>query len=168
LNAEFITQPISGKYEEKIFDLTTFWKSQTWNWVKFTTNDGKEWIGVFRGEPMNVAVAENTNQVAILTSNGIYILDIVTKEVLFYDEQTDFRKITGTPTKDKFVVADYSQIGIIDESFNVKFIELDYHIDNVEFREYFGNKLQVSFEKMPDYDIVNGFLDTENWTIELE
>ena len=167
MNAEFIYQPISGEYEEKTFDLNTVWKSPIWSWAKFTTNNGNEWVGAFRGEPKKTAIAEKINQVAILTSDGLYVLDIDKREVLFYDQQTDFRKIVETPTKDKFVVADYYQIGTIDKNFNIEFLNLDYDIDNVEFGQYNGNKLRVSFEKMPDYNIVNGFLDTENWKIEL-
>lgn len=168
MKAKFIYQPISGKYEEKTFDLNTFWKSPIWSWAKFITNDGNEWVGAFRGEPIKIAIAEKINQVATLTSDGLYILDIDKKEILFYDQQTDLRKIAETPTKDKFIVADYYQIGIIDKNFKIEFLKLEYDIDNVKFGGYNGNKLNISFEKMPDYNIVNGFLDTEKWKIELE
>ncbi|CAM4055308.1 hypothetical protein FLAN108750_07790 [Flavobacterium antarcticum] len=167
MNAEFINQPISGAYEEKTFDLNALSKSPIWSWAKFITNNGKEWVGAFPGEPKKIAVAEKINQVAVLTSDGLYILDIEKREVLFYDEQTDLQIIAETPTKEKFVVADYCQIGTMDKNFNITFFELEYDIENVEFGAYDGNKLEVSFAIMPNYYIVNGFLDTTNWRIEL-
>ena len=168
MNAEFIYQPISGDYEEKTFELNTRWNSPIWSWAKFITNEEKEWVGAFPGEPKKIAVAEKINQVAVLTSDGLYILDIEKREVLFYDEQTDLQVIAEMPTKEKFVVADYCQIGTMDENFNITFLKLEYDIDNVEFGAYDGSKLKVSFEIMPNYNIVNGFLDTTNWRIELD
>ncbi len=166
MKAEFIHQPTSGQYEEKTFDLNTVWKSQIWSWVKFTTNSGFEWAGAFRGEPKETAIAEKINQVAVLTSDGFYILDADKKEILFFDQQTDFKELAGIPTKDKFIVAEYYQMGIVDKKFKVEFLKFDYEIDNVRFGKYDGNRLKVNFEKLPNYEIVNGFLNTQTWKIE--
>ena len=168
MKAEFIYQPISGQYEEKTFDLNTVWKSQIWSWIKFTTNSGIEWVGMFRGEPKKVAIAEKINQVAILTSDGFYILNIEKRETLFFDQQTEFRDLAEIPTQDKFIIADYDQIGTFDKNFNTEFINLEFGIDNIEFGKYSGIKLKVNFEKLPDYEIINGFLNTGNWKIESE
>ena len=166
MKAEFIHQPTSGQYEEKTFDLNTVWKSQIWSWVKFTTNSGFVWVGVFRGEPKETAIAEKINQVGVLTSDGFYILDIDKKEILFFDQQTDFRELAEIPTKDKFIVADYDRIGIVDQNFKVEFLKFDYGIDNVRFGKYNGTRLKLNFEKLQDYEIINGFLNTENLKIE--
>ena len=168
LKAEFIYQPTSGEYEEKIFDLNTVWKSQIWSWTKFTTKDGIEWIGVFRGEPKKTAIAEQINQVAVLTSDGLYILDIEKRETLFFEQQTEIRELAEIPTKDKFIIADYDQIGVIDKDFKTEYLNLEFGIDNVVFRNYIGTKLRINFEKLPDYKIINGVLNTENWKIEAE
>ncbi|WP_340915792.1 hypothetical protein [Polaribacter butkevichii] len=168
MKAEFIYQPTSGEYEEKTFDLNTVWKSQIWSWTKFTTKDGIEWIGAFRGEPKKTVIAEKINQVAVLTSDGLYILDIDKRETLFFDQQTEFRELAELPTKDKFIIADYDQIGIIDKDFKTKYLNLDFGIDNIVFRNYIGTKLRINFEKLPDYDIIDGVLNTENWKIETE
>jgi hypothetical protein len=48
--ADFIYQPLSGNYQEFVFDVETIWRSDNWSWVKFTLNED-EWIGTFRGYP---------------------------------------------------------------------------------------------------------------------
>ena len=168
MKAEFIYQPTSGQYEEKTFDLNSSRKSQIWSWVKFTINNGIEWVGVFRGEQKCIAIADKINQVATLTSDGLYILNIDKREILFFDQQTELKDLAEIPSKDKFIVADYDQIGIIDENFKKEFLNFEFGIENIEFGEYNGNKLKINFEKLPDYDIINGFLNTENWKIEKE
>jgi len=47
-------------------------------------------------------------------------------------------------------------------------LKLDYDIDNVVFGEYKGIKSKFRKNASLQYNIVNGFLDTENWNIELE
>ncbi|CAM1367151.1 conserved hypothetical protein [Tenacibaculum sediminilitoris] len=168
MKAEFINQPTSGQYEEKTFDLDTIWKSQIWSWVKFTTNNGIDWVGSFRGKPKSVAVAEKINQVAVLTSDGLFILDINKKEILFFDPQTDIKDLAETPTKDKFIIADFDSIGIVDVTFKTELLNIDYEIDNINFGRYYGQRLKINFEKLPNYKIINGFLNTENWKIEMK
>lgn len=168
LKAKFINQPTSGQYKEKTFDLDTIWKSQIWSWVKFTTNNGIDWVGIFRGEPKSIAVAEKINQVAVLTSDGLFILDISKKEILFSDPQTDIKDLVETPTKDKFIIAGFDSIGIMDVNFKTKFLNIDYEIDNIMFVEYNRKRLKINFEILPNYKIINGFLNTENWKIEME
>jgi hypothetical protein len=165
LKAERINQPTSGKYEEKVFDLNTEWKSQNWSWIKFTTEYEIEWIGVFRGEFENLAIAEKINQVAILTSGGLYILDIEQRETLYFEKETEFKGLAEIPTKDKFIIAEYQRIGIIDKNFEKKYINLEYEIENIVFGKYENKRLKVNFEKLPDYQILDCFLNTENWKI---
>lgn len=34
-NAEQISQPYSGEYEEKIYDIESNWNSSDWIWIRF-------------------------------------------------------------------------------------------------------------------------------------
>ena len=168
MKAEFIYQPISGQYEEKIFDLNTERKSHNWSWIKFTKKDGTEWIGVFRGEKEKIAIAEKINQTGILTSDGLYILDIEKKETLFFNCKTEFGELAESPTKDKFIVTEFGKIGIIDKNFKIEYLNLEFGIDNVVFGKYEKKRLKINFEKLPNYEIIDGFLNTENWKIEMK
>ena len=88
MTTEFISQPHSGQFDEKSFDLASVWKSTNWCWVKFTTDNGQEWVGAFRGTPVKSAVANKIKQAAILTDDCLYILDIDKKEIIFLDLHT--------------------------------------------------------------------------------
>ena len=74
------------------------------------------------------AIAEKINQVAILTSDGFYILDIEKRKTLFFDQQTEFRDLAEIPTQDKFIIADYDQIGTFDKNHKTEFINLEFGI----------------------------------------
>lgn len=47
--AEYIQQPYSGEYIEKIYDIKSPWNSTDWTWIKFTEEDAI-WCGEFRGK----------------------------------------------------------------------------------------------------------------------
>ena len=47
--AEYIQQPYSGEYIEKIYDIKSPWNSTDWTWIKFTEEDDI-WCGEFRGK----------------------------------------------------------------------------------------------------------------------
>ena len=49
-----IQQPLSGMYEEKIYDIESPWNSDKWTWILFT-DDSDYWCGEFRGEYRGVA-----------------------------------------------------------------------------------------------------------------
>ena len=168
MKAEFINQPTFGQYEEKIFDLNTVWKSQIWSWTKFVTKSGFEWVGMFRGEQKRIAIAEKINQIGILTSDGLYILDIEEKEILYFDQKVEYGELAEIPTKDKFIVSEFGEIGIIDENFKIKYLNLEFEIENIVFGKYEEKRLKINFEKLPNYEIIDGFLNTENWKIEME
>jgi len=163
--AEFIYQPTSGQFEEKSFDLETIWKSPEWCWVKFITDNGNEWVGAFRGAPVKTAIAKEIRQVAILTSDCLYILDNEKKTVLFQETQTQYKDLIEIPTQDKFLVADYYHIGLLDKNFEFQYVDTEYSMDFIKFKNYNGAILNIEFELVPEYNRVNGFIDTNEWKI---
>lgn len=165
---EFIYQPTSGQYDEKSFDLEAVWKSPNWSWVKFTTDNGQEWVGSFRGTPVKTAVANKINQAAVLTDDCIYILDIDKREIIFHEPQTEYRDLINVPSDDKFLVADYFQIGILNKDFKFHQLETEFDMDYIKFNNYDGKKLIIEVDKMPDYNRVTGYVDTSTWKIVIE
>ncbi len=167
--AEFINQPTSGQFDEKSFDLdNSVWRSPHWCWVKFTTGSGQEWVGAFRGKSLKTSIANKISQVAVLTDYCICILDIDKREVIFSETQTQFRDIVSVPTEDRFLIADYYQVGTLDKDFKFRVIQTDYDMDYITFKSYNGCKLIVELNKMPDNNRVSGYVDTTEWTLTID
>ncbi len=47
-----IQQPISGEFEERIYEVESRWNSGEWTWIKFEEDDLSVWCGEFRGNVM--------------------------------------------------------------------------------------------------------------------
>ncbi|MBC7777247.1 MAG: hypothetical protein H7246_17575 [Phycisphaerae bacterium] len=161
--ATFISQPTAGQFDEKSFDLESVWKSTNWCWVKFTTDNGQEWVGAFRGTPVKSAVANKIKQAAILTDDCFYILDIDKKEVIFLEPQTEYKDLIAVPTNDIFLVATYYQIGLFDKDFNLHLISTEYNMDNITFKNYDGDILNIEWDNVPECTRVDGYVDTKDW-----
>lgn len=70
----------------------------------------------------------------------------------------------GIPNNYSFLYDDLSYD--FKKEFESQINRTEFGIDNIVFGKYSGIKLKVNFEKLPDYEIINGFLNTENWKIE--
>jgi len=168
--ADFIYQPVSGQYDEKIFDLTNTWKSSGWCWVKFTNDNGDEWVGVFRGTPIKVAVADAIMQVAVLTDDALYIIDSNERDLLFVEEQTDYRDLASSPSSNQFILASYYYIGTFDRYFNFEVIETDLNIQLIKFKDYIKNNLKLELmllNNQYEHLFADAIFDTENHKIEI-
>jgi RHS repeat-associated protein len=77
LKAEFIYQPTSGEYEEKIFDLNTVWKSQIWSWTKFADGIKLQKTKTVGGVPTTTDYAGNyvyeNNQLQFFNTSEGYV-----------------------------------------------------------------------------------------------
>ena len=78
MKVQIITQPISGRYEEKIFPENKLIKYCSW--VKFERDDYSEWRGCFSGEAFQCVVLEDSHLVLIGTDEAIYKIDGETKK----------------------------------------------------------------------------------------
>ncbi|MGO1059196.1 hypothetical protein ACTL32_08725 [Planococcus sp. FY231025] len=148
VKAEIISQPISGEYKEKIYDVPNTWNSQEWTWVKFFNDDSEAWYGNFRGTPKDAAVSANHNRVLVLTSDYLFELDRNTGNQLGYDNQTDYQTLTVAPNGD-FIIADYNNLYLIKASFLERtpiFNPIDMH--GIEFKGWTGHKLLVECEDL--------------------
>ena len=73
--------PISGEYEEILFDLPGPWREQIFHYVKFTTKDGLEWVGGFREKDnhnFKVGELENKGIACVVSGGHGYLVDIET------------------------------------------------------------------------------------------
>ena len=67
------------------------------------------------------------------------------------------------PTDDIFLVADYYQIGLFDKDFKFYLIRTDFNMDGIKFKDYNGDILNIEWYDVPEYNLVNGYVDTKNW-----
>ena len=70
--AEYIQQPYSGEYIEKIYDIKSPWNSTDWTWIKFTEEDDiwcGEFRGKYRGKYRGVSCSTTLGIIVVLTSD---------------------------------------------------------------------------------------------------
>lgn len=152
IKAEIVSQPYSGQYIERIYDVSSPWNSGGWTWVKFTNEDFTEWCGEFRGSPRNVSVSFKYNQVLALTSDYLFQLDIYSGDIIEYESQPRYRCLTVTPFGD-FIVADYYNIEVIQSSIrDSKPIESPIKMDMVKFNGWNNNKLSITCDEFLNWD----------------
>lgn len=142
--AEYIEQPYSGEYDEKIYDIKSPWNSSDWTWIKFSEED-KVWCGEFRGKYRGVSSSKKLGIVVVLTSDYMYMLDICTAELIEYYSQPQYVEMTTSPLEDIFITDGYG----IEMFTNSKIEDLEtiiipVHPDNLKFVEWMGNILKIT------------------------
>lgn len=142
--AEYIEQPYSGEYDEKIYDIESPWNSGDWTWIKFS-EEGKVWCGEFRGKYRDVAFSEKLGIVVVLTSDYMYVLDIYTAEIMEYYSQPQYVEMTTSPFEDILITDGYG----IEMFKNSKIEDLEPIVlpiqpDNLRFVEWIGNTLKIT------------------------
>lgn len=143
-SARYISQPYSGEYIEKIYDIKSRWNSGDWSWVLFE-DEKSVWCGEFRGSFRGVALSEKLQIIVVLTSDYMYVLDIETSEVMDYRSQPPYVDITTTPSGDILVTDGYG----VDVLKGKKLSDIDcitvvsVHPDNLRFQEYVENRLRI-------------------------
>lgn len=146
-SAEWIEQPVSGMYTERIYDIASPWNSQDWTWIKFTDENG-EWCGEFRGAYKGISVSGKYGIVVVLTSDYMFSLDIRTADVIEYDSQPSYVDITTSPKGEIFLTDGYSiEIFSEDEDGKIERIpitNIPVNPDNLKFEEWDHNILKIS------------------------
>lgn len=154
-SAEWIEQPVSGMYTERIYDIASPWNSQDWTWIKFTDENG-EWCGEFRGAYKGISVSGKYGIVVVLTSDYMFSLDIRTADVIEYDSQPSYVDITTSPKGEIFLTDGYG-IEIIDMNIDgkinstpIKYIPVN--PDNLKFEGWDRNILKISCCEFYNWD----------------
>lgn len=166
--AELISQPYSGEYKEKIYDVSSVWNSQEWTWVKFNSVDSEEWCGNFRGSPKDVAISPKYNLILVLTSDYLFELNCSTGELKEFDEQTDYQCLTVSPSGD-FIIANFNELFLIKTSFLDR-IPIPSPIDmyGIEFNGWASNTLLIECEDLETEKKVGLELDGETFEVVLK
>jgi len=146
--AEIISQPYSGEYKEKIYDISSVWNSQEWTWVKFNSDESEEWCGNFRGKPKNVAISPKHNLILVLTSEYLFELDCITGELREFDDQTEYQCLTLSPSGD-FIIADFNDLYLIKTTLLDR-IPIHSPIDmyGIKFKGWNSGKLLIECEDL--------------------
>lgn len=152
IEAEIISQPYSGEFNEKIYDNESAWNSQSWTFIKFTNDNYSEWCGQFRGFPGQVAISTNKNIVLVLTSDYLYQLDIETGSLTDLEDQPQYRNLTVTPKGD-FILADYYNFEKVSTSIRQKTsIDSPIQMDMIEFKKWNKSKLEFTCDEFLNWD----------------
>lgn len=142
--AEYIQQPYSGEYIEKIYDIKSSWNSSDWTWIKFTEAEDV-WCGEFRGKYIGVSCSAKLGIIVVLTSDYMYVLDICSGEIMEYYSQPEYVDITVTPFGEILVTDGYGiEMFINTKIGDMENIVIPIHVDNLRFVEWRKNILKIS------------------------
>lgn len=150
--------PISGKYEEILFDLSGPCRGQVWHYVKFTTKDGLEWVGGFREKDNhNFLVTELENKgIACVVSGGHgYIIDINRKEKIKDLEADTIIDLTSDQETSSFYISRWWDLKLVDKEFNEIDIPVPIDCDGIFFKEMYGRELNLEIEEIGADQIKN-------------
>jgi hypothetical protein len=152
VKAEIISQPLSGKFDERIYDIPSRWNSQHWTWVKFINDDFTEWCGEFRGQAKGIALSTKYNIVLVLTSDYLYQLDCMSGDIMEFESDHLYQSLTVSPSGD-FIIADYYSIEVIESTLSEKqTIESPIEMDMIKFLRWTNNKLSVRCYELVNWD----------------
>ena len=145
------TIPVSGEYEEIIFDLPEPWRGQSWNFVKFTLSDGTNWCGQFREKDKgNFHIADLPDKgIACVVSGGHgYIVDIDKKEKIKDLNTEPLIDIYADKETNIFYVASWWSMHFIDENFNEIDMPIPIGCDGIQFKEATNRTLGLEIEEI--------------------
>jgi len=149
---DIISQPFSGQYIEKIFDISSPWNSSLWTWIKFTNEDLTEWCGEFRGVVKAAVISLKYNLVLILTSDYLYKLSLINGELLGYEDKPQYNSLTVTPQGDYIISDDYSIFIMEPSSTDKKEVPSPIKMDNIKFHNWNHNKLQITCDELLNWE----------------
>ncbi|MBD1399051.1 hypothetical protein H9Q13_17955 [Pontibacter sp. JH31] len=152
IEAEIISQPYSGQYNERIYDNESAWNSQSWTFIKFTNDDFSEWCGQFRGFPRQAGVSTSRDIVLVLTSYYLFQLDRKTGDLKELEDQPQYQNLTTTPNGD-FILADYYNFEKVTTSIKQKEpIKSPIQMDIIEFKKWDNEKLEFTCDEFLNWD----------------
>ena len=166
IEAEIVSQPYSGEFDERIYDNESPWNSQSWTWVKFTNSDLHEWVGQFRGHPRKIAISKKLNKTIVLTSDYVFLLDNPTGDLIEIESQPQYHDLTVAPTGE-FIIADSYHIDKIKDSLKGKeSLNSPFEIDMIEFKNWNENNLNFTCNELMDYEkVLDMVVDANEWKI---
>jgi hypothetical protein len=162
--------PLSGDYDEILFDLPSPWRESSWNYVLFTTFNGQDWCGAFRaryGNNFLITKIDGKGITCIVSGGHGYIIDI-DKKIKITDIKTDMiQDITVDNKSDSFIISTYWDIRRIDLDYNEHVLTMPEQADGINFKDLVGDKLNIEFTEIGASMIKNSkyYLDLNDWKI---
>ncbi len=152
ISAEQINQPLSGEFDEKIYDIQSIWNSQKWTWIKFINDDYSEWCGEFRGEYIGHALSKKFKSILVLTSDFLYQISMIDGKLQCYEDNPNYINLTVSPDGD-YIVSDHYGISLIEETIKKETpIVLPIHLDMIKFKGWKGSKLRIIGDEFINWD----------------
>lgn len=160
---EIISQPYSGEYEERIYDIESPWNSSNWTWIKFINEVFFEWCGQFRGSPIGVRLSKKNAVIIILTSDYLYQLDINNGNLIKYEDKSQYNEITIS-SNDDFILSDYYNLYKITKDLkDIEVIKSPIEMDDIKLGDWNNYKLEFTCEEfgawsniyLMEYDCLN-------------
>ncbi|MEY2963423.1 MAG: hypothetical protein RL754_684 [Bacteroidota bacterium] len=143
--------PISGEYEEILFDLPGPWREEVWHYVKFTTKDGLEWVGGFREKDSHnflVAELESKGVVCVVSGGHGFLVDVEGK-LKIKDLETDtIIDLTADPETESFYISRWWDLKMVDKEFKEIDIRIPIDCDGIYFKEKKGRELNLEIEEI--------------------
>jgi hypothetical protein len=143
--------PLSGDYEEIIFDLLEPWREQTWNYVKFTMTDGTVWCGEFREKQDSGFLLSELPDIGIacVVSGGHgYIIEINKKEKIKDLDTEPIIDIYADGVTNTFYVSSYWDLHLIDNELNEIDLPIPIGCDGIFFKGANGRILNLEIEEI--------------------
>lgn len=130
--------PISGEYEEIMFDLPGPWREQEWYYLKFTTKKGEEWVGGFRAKDkfdFLVAELEKSGIVCVVSGGHGYIIDIENKQKIKDLDNNSIIDLISDQETNSFYISFLWGMMLVDEEFNEIDIKVPIPFEEILFKE---------------------------------
>lgn len=145
MNVEFIQQPISGQYPEKHFGRTTPYCQ----WVKFTTNNGHEWVGSFEQgwaeEGTFIILLHKAEKAFVVSGGQMFLVDVNSQELIKKTEETYTKSAVLDEEKEIVYFTDGAYINYIDSTGNNNTLFDHYYWDDIKLTTVCNNKLYATY-----------------------
>lgn len=167
MNEKLKAPAISGEYEEILFDLPGPWREQIWNYVKFTTKDGLEWVGEFRGKDNHsflVAELENKEIACVVSGGHGYIVNIEQKKKIKDLTTERIIDLTADEKTESFYISRYWDLKLVDKDFNEIDIPVPIDCDGIFFKEIANRQVILEIEER----VYDEFIQNRDWYIDLD
>lgn len=159
--------PISGEYKEILFDLPGPWRSQAWNYVKFTPKEGLEWVGGFREKDNHnflVAELEKYGIACVISGGHGYIVDIEQKKKIKDLETEPIIDITTDQETESFYISRWWDLKLVDKNFNEIDIPVPIDCDGIFFKEIINRQMNLEIVER----VYDDFIKSRDWYIDLD
>ena len=158
--AEHIEMPMSGTYNERIYDIESAWNTADWCWIQFEEDSGESWCGEFRGKYLSCAIVKEYSFVAVLTSCYLYYVDIATYELIDHSANHLYRSLYTIPSGMVLITDGYDLEVLTGNHTNqMRQIDLPMKCDCLAFDKCEGNILRMTCEELAVWDSYELYLD---------